>query len=122
MSESCNIDNPERTAVKLWQDYLFLSREMLKFLEKQEYDLFLELISQREKVQELLEKATADGFTQTEQGQLLLAQIRELDISITQKVQLFLNHARQKHSVSKAYDGYGETWGAAGNRLDQTIR
>ena len=112
----------QRTAAELWQDYLFLSREMLKFLERKEHELFLELMSQRETVQQMLDGLAKDDFKHTAQGQALFLELRGLNLSITQKVQLFLNHAKQKHSASKAYDGYGEAGGDAGSRLDRLIK
>ncbi len=55
----------QRTAAELWQDYLFLSREMLKFLERKEHELFLELMSQRETVQQMLDGLAKDDFKHT---------------------------------------------------------
>ena len=122
MSEGRIMNSPQRTAAELWQDYLFLSREMLKFLERKEHELFLELMSQREKVQQMLDELVNDDFKHTKQGQVLFLELRGLNLGITQKVQLFLNHAKQKHSVSKAYDGYGDASGDAGSRLDRIIK
>ena len=122
MSEGRIVNSLQRTAAELWQDYLFLSREMLKFLERKEHELFFELMSQREAVQQMLDELAKDNFKHTEQGQALFLELRGLNLSITQKVQLFLNHAKQKHSASKAYDGYGEAGGDAGSRLDRIIR
>lgn len=115
------MNGSQRTASGLWQDYLFLSREMLKFIDKKDYDLFFELMRQREVVQQALDELEYDDFKRTEQGRGSLAEIRVLNSSIMQKMQLFLNNARHKKSVSNAYDGSGETW-AAGSRLDTIVK
>lgn len=122
MSEGRIVNSSQRTAAELWQDYLFLSHEMLKFLERKEHELFLELMSQRENVQQMLDELANDDFKHTERGQVLFLELRGLNLSITQKVQLFLNHAKQKHSASKAYDSYGDAGGDAGSRLDRIIK
>lgn len=122
MSEEYTMNSSQRTAVNLWQDYLFLSREMLRFLERQEHELFFELMRQRESVQQMLDELETDDFKHTEQGKVLFDEIRGLNLSIMQKVRLFLNNAQRKHNASKAYDSYGDAWGGTGSRLDRIIK
>lgn len=106
---------------QLWETYLFLTREMHKFIEREEYELFEELMRQREVLQERIDDCIG-SFKATEQGQNIIETVRELNVAITQKVQLYLNRFKHQEKVSQAYDGYGGYGnGAVGRRFD-TIR
>lgn len=102
---------------KLWNDYLFLTREMAKFLDRQDYDLFFELMRQRENLQQTLDESK-DNYKNTVDGRAVLASIRGLNQTIMQKLQLLLNRAKYKQTVSLAYDGGGVAR-PVGNRLDR---
>ena len=49
--------NSDHKTEQLWQDYLFVTKEMGKCLVRKDYELFAELISQREQLQSLLDQA-----------------------------------------------------------------
>ena len=101
---------------ELWQNYLFLTKEMDKFLTQQDMDMVSELISQREKLQPMIEKEHED-FTATEAGKKLLQQIQQLNQGITLRLQLLRNQTSQQHSASQAYDSLGQQ--TAGMRMDR---
>ncbi|MDD4601166.1 MAG: hypothetical protein PHQ46_08950 [Negativicutes bacterium] len=102
---------------KFWDDYLFITREMAKFLEKQDYDLFFELMRQREVVQKAIDEC-GDEYKTTEEGRQVLESVRCENQVIQQKVQMYLNRATQKQTISKAYDG-GVVARPVGIRLDR---
>ncbi|MDF2930633.1 MAG: hypothetical protein K0Q75_2871 [Anaerospora sp.] len=101
---------------ELWQDYHFLTKEMSKFLLRNDIDLFFELMNQREKIQADLDSCE-DDYKRTPEGKSLLEAIRMTNQGIGHRLQFMLNQAKQQESVSNAYDGYGER--PVGNRLDQ---
>lgn len=103
-------------AKKLWNEYLFLTREMAKFLDKQDYDLFFEIMRQREGLQQQLDEC-ADDYKKTQEGRAVLESIRTENHVIMQKLRLFLNRAKQQQSVSQAYDVTGAR--PVGGRLDR---
>ncbi|MGI6091543.1 MAG: hypothetical protein GX348_00295 [Veillonellaceae bacterium] len=90
-------------AKRLWNEYLFLTREMAKFLDKQDYDLFFEIMRQRESLQQKIDECT-DDYKKTPEGREVLTSIRAQNQVIMQKLRLFLNQAKQQQSVSQAYD------------------
>ncbi|HWQ73567.1 MAG TPA: hypothetical protein VN370_14760 [Desulfitobacteriaceae bacterium] len=100
---------------ELWQNYLFLTREMKKFLCRKELDLFFEIMKQRENVQARIDTAPDDGYRLTPEGQKLLESIRENNQDIILAMQQQMYQLKQQHNVSQAYEG-----GAAksGRRLD----
>jgi hypothetical protein len=104
-------------AKSLWQDYLFLTKEIERFLSKKEYDLCFELMGQRESLQSKLD-AVVDDFRLTDEGRQLLSDIRNRNQTILQGMRAALRMMQQQQSVSSAYDGYGASR-PVGNRLDR---
>lgn len=90
---------------ELWQNYLFLTREMKKFLVRKETDLFFEIMKQREKVQTLIDAAPDDAYRLTPEGQELLKSIRDDNQDIILAMQQLMHQLKQQHTVSQAYEG-----------------
>ncbi len=107
-----------KTKRALWQDYLFLSQELVKFAVPQEYDLFMELLAQREKLQPMIEAAPdEDGYAASEAFHQLVEQVAELNEAVAARLRFFKNAAVKQRDVAAAYDGYGAGF-AAGYRMD----
>jgi len=94
---------PKRTVAELWQDYLFLTREMVKFLAREEIDILHGLIEQREKLQAIIEDTPDEGFRASKEGQRLLAQIQQENQALMKHFQLAHNKAKHHHQVAEAY-------------------
>jgi len=97
----------DKTAKDLWQDYRFLTKEMVKFLAKQDMKLFYDLMSQRERLQVIIDQTADDGFKVSTVGRSLLIEIKEDSRAIIQNMQLRLNSSKRQQQVSDAYSGYG---------------
>jgi len=95
-----------KTASELWQDYWFLTKEMAKFLTRQDMNLFYDLMSQRERLQTLIDQTADDGFKASTTGRSLLGEIKQESQRILQRLQLQLNHSKRQQQVSNAYDGH----------------
>lgn len=93
----------DKSAQSLWQDYHFLTKEMLKFLTKQDMELFYDLMNQREGLQILIEQTPDDGFKQSPAGRSLLNEIRQESQHILQEMQIRMGKSKRQHQVSKAY-------------------
>ncbi len=94
-----------RTPHQMWQDYLFLSKEMFRFLEEEDMDLFNELMNQRETLQKQLEAVKHQGFHRSLEGKQFLDEIRQLNQKMTFKLRYYLNRAKQQQKVDDAYEG-----------------
>jgi len=95
----------EKETAALWQDYLFLTRELLKFLGKeQDEELVQELLRQREQLQRAIDARQDDSFRCSEAGRALLQEIAGLNRQGAQKLQLAMNRLRQQQQLSRAYD------------------
>ena len=98
-----------KTAEALWQDYQFLTKEMLKFLAQPDMDLFYELMNQREKLQTIIEQTDDDGFKVSRDGRILLRGIQQMNEEITDNMQLLLSRSKRQHQVSEAYGAASTT-------------
>ncbi|WP_434511454.1 hypothetical protein [Desulfitobacterium sp. AusDCA] len=93
-----------KTPQALWQDYRFLTKEMLKFFSTQDMDLFYELLNQRGSLQTIIEQTADDGFKDSIAGQNLLAEIKMDNENITNNLQHRLMRLQRNHQVTEVYN------------------
>jgi len=98
-----------KSAQALWKDYRFLTKEMKKFLTKQDMELFHNLMEQRERLQTIINEAEDDGFSVSPEGREMLIEIRKDNQDITNSVQFLLNRSKRQHQVSEAYNAASTT-------------
>lgn len=106
----------EKTITELWQNYLFLTQEMNKFLDKQDHDMFLDLLEQRERLQPMIEGTNSQEFVDSKQGSEIIAEISQFNHIIANKVQHFLNREHKNQNLSRAYDSFRQS--NIGMRMD----
>lgn len=106
-----------RSAGLLWKDYAFLTQEMNKMLLKQDIDLFLELMEQREKIQASITALAEDTYKTSPEGRQLLVAIDSQNKTITKALQSLYNNQKHRHQVANAYDGLGNRY--TGIRMDR---
>ena len=108
-----------KTKRTLWQDYLFLSRELSKFASPDDYELFWDLLGQREKLQPMIEAASdVENYQKNDEFQTLVKQIMALNDSIAERLRFYKNAAVKQRDLANAYDAYGGGF-AAGYRMDE---
>lgn len=91
---------------QLWQDYLFLTREMAKFLNRQDFELFEELLSQRENLQAKLDETPDDGFKTSAEGRKILQEINFNNKLLTRRLEILRNGANQQQNITRAYEAF----------------
>lgn len=96
-----------KAAQALWQDYLFLTKEMLKFLDKQDMELFYELMDQRERLQTIIDETPDEGFKLSPKGLSLLTEVEKDNQMIFHDLQLKHSRAKRHHQVSEVYNSTG---------------
>lgn len=101
----------------LWADYLFLTNEMSKFLDKQDMDLFYELMAQRGRLQTIITESSDETFRASPSGQELLRTIQKNDHKVMLKLQRNINQSRNQQTVVNAYDNLGTRF--VGKRMDR---
>lgn len=97
---------------ELWEKYLMLTQEMLKFINKQDTDTFMELVTQRDSLIELLDEIEDKSYLKEEEFQEIGKQIIPLDREIMYKARAWLNKSRRQNSMVKAYDLSNSVLGA----------
>ncbi len=107
------------TPAQAWEDYLFLTREMDKFLTSQDFDMFTELAGQREKLQAIIEEMASRDYLRTPRGQEIAAAVRKQDKAMQDRLLLLINKTRQDRTVTQAYDLYGAAM-KLGSRMDSS--
>ena len=88
-----------------WQDYLFLTQEMKKFLVKRELDMFFSLLEQRQALQVELEQFADKGYYALPEGKVLLVQIQQENQKMMTQFHSTFNNMKKQDSVSRAYEG-----------------
>jgi len=92
-------------AIANWELYLTLSQELLKFINKQDIEEFLELGRQREILVERMKALPAtEIFRKTPACQALIEEIKPLDMQIIYKAKAWLNKSRRQNATVHAYD------------------
>jgi len=104
-----------KTTAQLWADYLFLTREMAKFLDKSDMDMFFTLMDQREELQAIIDAQADPTYVQTPAGCKIIEQIQLENHTIQIKLERAKNQLLRQQRLERAYDGYGA---ATGRRMD----
>ena len=85
--------------------YHMLTQELLKFIDKNDIDEFLELERQRnELVTRMKELPETEIYRKTEECQQLVQRIKPLDMQVIYKAKAWLNKSRQQNATVHAYD------------------
>ena len=88
----------------LWQRYLMLTRELLKFIDKQDIDTFLAIVPQRGDLIEKMKALPEKQFRETKECKDMIEEIKPLDMQIIYKARSWLNKSRRQNSAVRAYD------------------
>jgi len=107
-----------KAAKDLWADYLFLTREMTRFLAKGDMELFAELAGQRERLQQMIENHPDKTFTATEEGRTTLGLIRDLNAALAGTLTGRYNRHKKRDFVERAYAG-GAAAAHTGGRMNR---
>ena len=102
--------NPEETlkeARKLWQKYLALTKELLKFSDQRDSELFVELVDQRGQLVDKIKSLPKNNYRESEECQALIKQIIPMDNQIIYRARSWLNKSRRQNNTVRSYDLVG---------------
>ena len=99
VSDTVNVE-----ARTLWQKYFALTKELLKFSDQKDSDLFIDLVDQRGKLIEKIEALPKNDYRSTKECQALIEQIIPLDKQIIYRAKAWLNKSRRQNSAVRSYD------------------
>ena len=102
--DSEKILNQART---LWQKYFALTKELLKFSDQTDSDLFVDLVDQRERLIEKIKALPENNYRESEECKEMIAQMIPMDKQIIYKARAWLNKSRRQNSTVRSYDLVG---------------
>ena len=91
-------------ARNLWQKYFALTKELLKFRDQKDSDLFIELVNQREQLVEKIKSLPPNDYRQSDECQEMIEQIIPMDKQIIYRARAWLNKSRRQNSTVRSYD------------------
>ena len=91
----------------LWQKYFTLTKELLKFSDQTDSDLFIDLVDQRERLIEKIKALPENNYRESEECKALIAQMIPMDKQIIYKARAWLNKSRRQNSTVRSYDLIG---------------
>ena len=110
-------DKAYETARSLWEKYRVLTHELMKFIDEEEIDTFMDLVDQRERVIDMLKELPDDPYRSSEAWAAFDAEIRPLEMQIQYKARAWLNRSRRRNAAVHSYDtGEGSPVGGYLNR------
>lgn len=104
----------------LWEKYLTLTEELLKFINQQDVETFLSLVPQRDQLIELMEELPSKDYLELEEFKEIGKKIIPMDREIMYKARAWLNKSRRQNSVVKAYDLTNSVLGAQSVAFNRT--
>ena len=110
-------EDTNKQAEALWRKYLVLSKELLKFIEREDIDTFLEIVDQRAVLVDKMKALPPHTFRETEEFSELVSKIKPLDMQVIYKARTWLNKSRRNTSAVKANDL--KTFDPAGNLFNR---
>ena len=102
--------NPEETlkeARTLWQKYFALTKELLKFSDQRDSELFVELVDQRGQLVDKIKSLPKNNYRESEECQALIKQIIPMDNQIMYRARSWLNKSRRQNNTVRSYDLVG---------------
>jgi hypothetical protein len=106
MPEIQNLSADEVTAqaYRLWNTYLSITKELLKFINKQDIETFLSLVPQRTQLIEKIEALPSKDYRKLDEFKAMAEEIKTLDKEIIYKARAWLNKSRRQNSIVRSYD------------------
>jgi hypothetical protein len=94
-----------KSAKDLWCDYLFLTREMAKFLAKDDLEMFDSIMEQRERLQQLIDDNADKQFVASGEGRKIITMIRDINTSISLAINGRYSRSKNQDRLDQAYGG-----------------
>ena len=118
VAENISAEEVLEEARLLWQKYFTLTKELLKFSDQRDSDLFVELVDQRGRLIDKIKELPENNYRESEECQALINQIIPLDKQIMYRARSWLNKSRRQNSTVRSYDlvGSAELRGTIFNR------
>ena len=91
-------------AAELWEKYRVLTHELIKFIDGEEIDTFINLVDQREQIVDLIRALPADPYKESAAWEALDAEVRTRERQSGYKARAWLNKSRRQNAAVHSYD------------------
>ncbi len=88
----------------LWQKYFALTKELLKFSDQKDSELFTALVDQRSQLIEMIKALPANNYRESAECRAMIEQIIPMDKQIIYRARAWLNKSRRQNSTVRSYD------------------
>ena len=103
----------------LWEKYLTLTEELLKFINQQDVETFFTLVPQRDQLIELMEELPSKDYLKREDFKEIGKKIIPMDREIMYKARAWLNKSRRQNSAVRSYDLTNSLMGTQGTAFNR---
>ena len=93
-----------KEAQTLWQKYFILTKELLKFSDQKDPELFMELVDQRGRIVDKIKALPENNYRESEECKQMIEQIIPMDKQIIYRAKAWLNKSRRQNSAVRSYD------------------
>ena len=106
-------DETMEKAAALWRRYYAVTEDLMKMLDREDLDMFMELVEQREKLINQMKALPENNYRQSDECQEFIEKIKPLDMQIIYRAKTWLNKSRHQTSAVRSYDlrSYGGVGG-----------
>lgn len=91
----------------LWQKYFTLTKELFKFSDQTDSDIFVDLVDQRGRLIEKIKELPENDYRESEECKAMIAQMIPMDKQIIYKARAWLNKSRRQNNTVRSYDLVG---------------
>ena len=88
----------------LWQKYFALTKELLKFSDQKDSELFTALVDQRSQLIEMIKALPPNDYRESAECRAMIEQIIPMDKQIIYRARAWLNKSRRQNSTVRSYD------------------
>lgn len=93
-----------KAAKNLWTNYLSLTQELLKFIDRQDIETFILIVSNRDQLIKKIDELPSKDYCKLDEFKAIAEQIKLLDREIMYKARAWLNKSRRQNNVVRSYD------------------
>ena len=86
-----------------------ITQELLKFINQQDIDEFLEMVRQRTVIFDRLQEINDKAYQHSPECQALIEKIKPMDMQIIYKAKAWLNKSKKQNTAVRSYDLTGFT-------------
>lgn len=104
------------TEQELWEKYLAITKDLMKFIAEEDIDTFLDLVDQRQRLMEMLQALPDHEYARSPEGVALRKKIEPMDMQIMHKARSWLNKSKRNNMTVRSYDSFGLVSGSMFNR------